>query len=306
MITVDLVERAAMLFLGVDGGGTKCRARIRDAAGRLLGEAASGPANIHQDFPGTVRSIMAAAEAAARAAGLSRDSLATLHAGLGLAGVETLTSLTPLQDALPFATLTALNDAPAACLGAHAGADGGIVLAGTGSAGCAIVGGVATVIGGWGFELGDGGSGAIMGRAALRAAVSSIDGLGPVTPATEQILARLGRSRPAIAAWVKTATTADYAQFAPLLFELSGNGDDLAQSIVAEAVGEVAGIARRLLALGAERLCLLGGLAEAMQSRLPDALALHFAAPITDAMDGAIMAARRAAGLPALPGGYDG
>ncbi len=295
-----------MLFLGVDGGGTKCRARIRDAEGRLLGEGLGGPANIHQDFPGTVRSILEAAQAAAHAAGLPRDGLADLQAGLGLAGVETLASLEHLKGGLPFAAVTALNDAPAACLGAHGGADGGIVIAGTGSAGCAIVGGTTTVVGGWGFELGDGGSGAIMGRAAVRAAVASIDGLGPVTPTTEHILARLGRGRPAMAAWVKAATTADYAQFAPALFEQSALGDPLAASIVAQAVDDVAAIARRLLALGASRLCLLGGMAPVLRTRMPAALASHFAAPVADAVDGAIMAARRTAGLTALPGGADG
>ena len=32
------------LFVGVDGGGTGCRARIEDAEGRLLGTGIAGPA----------------------------------------------------------------------------------------------------------------------------------------------------------------------------------------------------------------------------------------------------------------------
>lgn len=295
-----------MLFLGIDGGGTKCRARIRDAAGRMLGEGAGGPANVHQDFHGTVRSICDAAEAARLVAGLPTDGLAQLHAGLGLAGVETLASPQPLAAALPFASVVALNDAPAACLGAHGGANGGIVIAGTGSAGCAIVDGRTTVIAGWGFELGDGGSGAIMGRAAVRAAVRSLDGLGPSTPLTAHILDRLGRTRPALSLWVKAAMPADYAQFAPVLLAGAGAGDEVAQVIVARAVDEVSAIARRLIALGAARLCLLGGLGDALKTRLPLELAAHVAPPIADAVDGAIMAARRAAGLPAQPGGGHG
>ena len=31
-------------FVGVDGGGTGCRARIEDAAGRVLGSGIAGPA----------------------------------------------------------------------------------------------------------------------------------------------------------------------------------------------------------------------------------------------------------------------
>ena len=34
------------LFLGIDGGGTGCRAVLADAQGRQLGLGAAGPANI--------------------------------------------------------------------------------------------------------------------------------------------------------------------------------------------------------------------------------------------------------------------
>ncbi len=36
--------QAGLLFAGVDGGGTGCRARIQDAEGRLLGTGIAGPA----------------------------------------------------------------------------------------------------------------------------------------------------------------------------------------------------------------------------------------------------------------------
>ena len=35
-----------LLLLGVDGGGTRCRARLADLTGEVLGEAVTGPANI--------------------------------------------------------------------------------------------------------------------------------------------------------------------------------------------------------------------------------------------------------------------
>ena len=38
-----------LLFLGIDGGGTKCRARLRNAQGDLLGEGTGGPSNIRLD-----------------------------------------------------------------------------------------------------------------------------------------------------------------------------------------------------------------------------------------------------------------
>jgi glucosamine kinase len=41
---------AEPLFVGVDGGGTGCRARIEDSNGRLLGTGIAGPAALRIGF----------------------------------------------------------------------------------------------------------------------------------------------------------------------------------------------------------------------------------------------------------------
>ena len=61
------------LFIGIDGGASFCRARIRDMQGNLLGEGWGGPANIYLDLALAVRSIRAASEAAGRSAGLDEQ-----------------------------------------------------------------------------------------------------------------------------------------------------------------------------------------------------------------------------------------
>jgi len=43
---MNLASRPTPLFIGVDGGGTGCRARIEDASGSLLGTGIAGPAAI--------------------------------------------------------------------------------------------------------------------------------------------------------------------------------------------------------------------------------------------------------------------
>jgi glucosamine kinase len=48
------------LLIGIDGGATRCLARIRDMNGNLLGEGEGGPANIHSDFSIARESIRAA------------------------------------------------------------------------------------------------------------------------------------------------------------------------------------------------------------------------------------------------------
>jgi len=102
--------------------------RIRDAAGRLAGEAIGGSSNIYQDFDGALGMIVATAAEAAAKAGLStRD----VHAGLGLAGLITSVGAERIASAnLPFASVTSDNDAYAACVGAFGGGNGGIVIAG--------------------------------------------------------------------------------------------------------------------------------------------------------------------------------
>jgi glucosamine kinase len=59
---------AEPLFIGVDGGATKCVARLRDAGGRLLGEGAGGPANARARAPAYAAIMDACRQAIAQAA----------------------------------------------------------------------------------------------------------------------------------------------------------------------------------------------------------------------------------------------
>jgi glucosamine kinase len=287
-----------MLFLGIDGGATRCRARIREQNFHLLGEAESGPANIHQDFAGSVASIRAAAVSALQVAGLPLAKLPELHAGLGLAGIVDATTAPALRAAgLPFCSIEAVNDAYAACLGAHGGDDGGIVITGTGSAAYVIAGGRGHAVGGWGFELGDDGSGAMMGRDAARLAVLGLDGMAPRNVMIERVLDLVGHDQKTITAWARAAKPGDYGRLAPIVLEASESGDAAATDIIAHAVNGVAALVRRLIQLGAHRIALLGGLAPVMGSRLPGDLQPLLTKPKADPLDGAIMLAQKRAGV---------
>lgn len=59
------------LLVGIDGGGTSCRARIRDNQGQLLGEGKSGSANILLGVEVAMSAIIEAITIAAQQAGLS-------------------------------------------------------------------------------------------------------------------------------------------------------------------------------------------------------------------------------------------
>ncbi|HVJ55277.1 MAG TPA: BadF/BadG/BcrA/BcrD ATPase family protein [Aliidongia sp.] len=285
------------LFLGVDGGGTGCRARLVDAAGNRLGEGKGGPANIRLSLEVSWGQILAAMDQALGRAGLDRDALPRIHAGLGLAGITgPADSARVASAAPPFASIAAETDSHTACLGAFGGQDGAILIIGTGSAGYAFVGGQSHQVGGWGFEVSDDGSGAQIGREAVRAALCAHDGLGPASGLTGAVMTRLGGHPAEIVAWVNGARPADYGSLAPLAFEWAATGDAVAIGLIRQAADHVDHFARRLTRLGAARIALMGGLAPALGGWLSPWLRSLLAEPEGDAMDGAVLLARRTAG----------
>ena len=59
------------LYIGIDGGGTSCRARIEDAAGNVLGQGTAGPATTRIGVNRSMQAVCAASEAAAIDASLT-------------------------------------------------------------------------------------------------------------------------------------------------------------------------------------------------------------------------------------------
>ena len=286
------------LFLGVDGGGTGCRVRLVDAAGHVLGEGTAGAANIRLGLNESWGQILAATDQALAAAGLDRNALARIRTGLGLAGITGPAEAERVRAAAPgFAGVVAETDAHTACLGAFGGRDGAILILGTGSAGYAIVGGRSHPIGGWGFEISDDGSGAQLGREAIRAAVRAYDGLGPASDLTQAIMARLGGHPPDVVAWVGSARPGDYGSLAPLVVEFARQDDPVATALMRAAAAHVATFVRRLLELGAGRVALMGGLAPILRDWLDPALTGVLTTAEGDAMDGAVLLARRTISL---------
>ena len=103
-------------FLGIDGGGTGCRAAVADGSGRIIGRGAAGPANISVETEGACANILAAARAALQDAG--RGHLDELTAVLGLAGANVTAAARSLQAMLPFRRTRIVTDAVTAATGA--------------------------------------------------------------------------------------------------------------------------------------------------------------------------------------------
>jgi glucosamine kinase len=284
----------ASFRLGVDGGGSGCRARLSDAAGHVLGEGEAGPANLALGIESAVRAVLMATRMALRAARLPETVLAQTSACLGLAGgnVPQLRRVFQTQT-LPFRSTVLRSDAEIACLGAHLGQDGAILILGTGSQGIVQRAGEFVTVGGWGFALSDDGSGAQLGRAAVRRAFQAHEGIAESSALTRAILQRFSNELENMLSWSSHAKPKDWAVFARDVFDHARSDDAVALQLILESVDHVHQMLDRLISLGAKRISLMGGVAAPTRPYLHSRYANVLVEPLGDAMDGALWVAGR-------------
>jgi glucosamine kinase len=287
------------IYLGIDGGGSRCRARIEDGNGKLLGEGISGPATTRIGVEKAWRSIMEASETAAAQAGLKREDFSRLRAGIGLAGLGRRGAEAALKRiAHPFASVNFISDGMAACLGAHSGADGAIVVAGTGSVGVGLVDGREIRLAGYGFPISDEGSGADIGLQVIRLALRAADRRGEMYPLLSEVLGAFDHDPYQAVAWSEEARATDYAALAPLVLRHANQGDPIGRRIVERAADAIGDLLDLFLARGIDRLSLVGGLSEAITPWLTPDLRSRLKQPDADAVAGALLVARRRLVLP--------
>jgi glucosamine kinase len=284
------------LLLGVDGGGTSCRARLATFAGAVLSEATTGPANLRLGIRQSFAAVAGAALLCLQRAGLSRSHLPRTVACLALAGASEPSQLAAAQAARhPFGKAVITTDAHAACIGAHGEHDGGIVVVGTGSVGWAIVKGQSYRVGGWGLPFSDEGSGAWLGGEALRRVLWARDGRIAWTPLLRALFVDFNSDPHVIVRWSQLATPRDLGAFAPRIFQFGMSGDRAAVELMQAAAFHVDALAARLIALGADRIALVGGCASFVKQWLGESTASHLVEPLGDALQGALHVARSAA-----------
>jgi glucosamine kinase len=282
--------------MGVDGGGTKCRARLCDLTFATLGEGVAGPANIRRGVGNALEAVLHATHQCLFEAGLSVDDLRRTTACLALAGASEPGLLAEARAAaVPFGLAVITSDAHAACVGAHRGSDGGIIIAGTGSIGWAEIGGRHYRVGGWGLPVSDEGSGAWLGCEALRRVLWAMDGRIASSGLLDALAGQFGGDPHAIVRWAHTASPRDFGSLAPLVAEYAERNDPVGVQLMRMAAGHVDALAARLVSLGVSRVSLAGGLASPLQHWVAEATLAHLVQPAGDALDGALQLARAAA-----------
>ena len=281
-------------LVGVDGGGTGCRAVVADEGGKGLGRAEGGPANIATDLQSARANILGAVDAAFTAAGIPVRAVANAAAVLGLAGSNLGDYRAQLLAALPFAKANIVSDAQTTLVGAIGNAEGCVAAIGTGSvfARQDDASGF-TQLGGWGFLLGDDGSGARLGQDILHRSLLAHDGLIPHSPLTLEILTDFNQSPSQMVERAKRFTPGEFGRFAPQVVAAAKAGDINAEHIMAhhteivrlsiEATGFAPGKA----------FCMLGGLGPIYLERLDGKYKRAAKSPLGNALDGAVILAKR-------------
>lgn len=278
------------LYVGIDGGGTGCRAAVADEQGNILGVGEGGPANIASD-PDTARSSILSATQQAMTAAVgpisARIEMSALIAGLGLAGANAAGAAGRLRLGLPFIRMRIETDAVAAAKGALGGKDGIVAAMGTGSVYAVQHQNTIHCFGGWGLVLGDEGSGAHLGRAALSRALRAVDGLVPMTAFLQHLLDDHGGPA-GVVSFAQSARAADFARLAPKLVQ---SDDPAAKTLWADALAMVNASLSSLRDRYPLPVTFIGGLGPSYAAALAQ---FPQAAAQGSALDGALLLAREA------------
>ncbi len=276
--------------MGIDGGGSGLRVLLAERDLTLCGEAygpAANPSSIGRERAAEI--IHRAMRAALGAVPPERVAAV----GIGIAGAAASHS-TPwlievVHTVLPQALVVPSADYEIALVGAVGRREGVLVLAGTGSLVYgALAEGPGVLIGGWGYLLGDEGSGYWLGREGLRAVIRAEEGLGPPTALRTLLLNALQVGSP------RDLIPRLYGQGAPPIPTIAGLAP-----LVLSAAQEGDAVACAIASQGAERLA---EMAQAALCRLGmDSLPIAFAGGVLREPNPLSEALQRRLGLPEFP-----
>jgi glucosamine kinase len=232
---------------------------------------------------------MAGVEQAFSLAELPVPTLSHCALGAGLSGVHHQPWRDQFVDQNPgFAHLAVENDATIALLAAHGGKPGAMVAAGTGSVGEALYAdGTRHQVSGWGYPVGDEGSGAWLGLRAMSHAQEVLDGRLTGGAMASAIHAQCGSQRDALQAWCAKAAQNEYAQLARTVFESAAN-DPAAEALLAEAAAALERMAAALDPKAELPLAICGSVGRQLLPRLASATRARCIASPQDAVHGAL------------------
>ncbi len=301
-------------YLGVDGGGTNCRIRLADENLVTLADAAGGRSNLQIEAgEPAYRSIMEGTRDAFAKAGVDYAEAANTYACFGMAGGRLPSAREAFEQRhWPFAGVRVYDDIDIARAGAHGGQDGAVIIVGTGSAALAMVGGQRHQAGGWGFQIGDQMSGAILGRELVRYAVEAADGLVEDSPLCRAVIERLGGTVDAVMDWsfpqdprgpmpagngapstLLGRAPAEFGALIPMFFDYYEKGDPVALRLMDIELGYIDNYVRWFKARGVTRMAAVGGFGTRLYPLMIERYGDFIVRPVDEPLHGAVILAKQ-------------
>ncbi|MEH7222297.1 BadF/BadG/BcrA/BcrD ATPase family protein [Bacillus sp. JJ1566] len=229
-----------MYILGIDGGGTKTKGVIATVTGKIIAEATVGASN-----PNNVKKEVLEKELSNLIDSLRNGSngafLEVKRVYAGMSGVDHPSARKEMKQLLESLVpqpipVTVNNDAITALYSGTLGKPGVVQIAGTGSITFGLSSeGVLDRVGGWGYLLGEGGSGFGVGSEGLQEAFRAHDGLGRETELTALICNHFQvQSLPDIIHTIYNAVNPKelLASLSRHVFTAADHGDQVARSII--------------------------------------------------------------------------
>ncbi len=236
-----------MIFLGIDGGGSKTSCLIGDE-NSVLGSGSAGGSNLVRVGEAQAREALAAAIRQACAVASLAPAQIT-RTCLGLAGAARAEIADPVRHMLTeivSGEIEVVGDMVIAHEAAFGGGPGVIVISGTGSIAYGRNSqGQTKRAGGWGHAVSDEGSGHRIGRAAVADALRAEDEAHGANPALLAGIKQAWRveSHDQLILAANASPAPDFAALLPAVLAAADSGDVLARRILSEAGTELAGLA---------------------------------------------------------------
>ncbi len=231
-------------IIGIDGGGTKTVGMLATKDGKTIAKTQTGPSNYHVVGIEQTKNVLTEIITQLKLK-VPNSDLDSIRCCIGMAGLgrdEDREIIGHICDEIGINNRILTHDAHIGLVGGTGKQSGVIIISGTGS----IVYGInehgkEARAGGWGYILGDEGSGYDIAVKGLQAVARAADKREPATQITQLILKRLALNEPNdLIRWTHAASRDEIAQLASVVFVAAEIKDTKAEKIIDSAMSEFA------------------------------------------------------------------
>ncbi|MUH72426.1 N-acetylmuramic acid 6-phosphate etherase [Psychrosphaera haliotis] len=257
-------------IIGIDGGGTKTVGQIVNLSNSQRFDATTGPSSLSQDVEKASETLSQLITDLIQQANAQNDNVSV---AIGVAGGGNSSLVRRCQELIINETgisqLAIVEDCETALLGAKGASlndDVALVTLGTGSFVATSLDNKSSYSGGWGFPVGDEGSGAKLGFYLVNHYLKMWDASQAAAtdkppqnqdPLYSQLVTKLGANKDEILHWLSSASQSDFSSLAPLAFEFF-TSSKLAKAVLNKHLQDVVEL---LSSIKSPEIILTGGLA---------------------------------------------